>query len=59
MTRTPSSQPLLKCSLELLKHGAKHAPALEAHKSSMTDALVRGWRASVITFVAALSRFLP
>ena len=41
MTCVPPSQPFLKCSLELLKHGAKHAPALEAHKSSMTDTLVR------------------
>ena len=41
MTCMPPSQPLLKCSLELLKHGAKHAPALEAHKSSMTETMVR------------------
>jgi hypothetical protein len=33
------SQPLLKCGLELLKHGVKHAPALEAHKAAMLDCL--------------------
>ena len=35
------SQPLLKCGLELLKHGAKHAPALEEHKELMKGTLVR------------------
>ena len=49
------SQPLLKFSLELLKHGAKHAPALEAHKSAMTETLAaialkkRGGRSSAVT----------
>ena len=35
------AQPLLKCSLELLKHALKHAPALEAHKAAMIQCLVR------------------
>jgi hypothetical protein len=39
--RADNAEPLLKCSLEMLKHGVKHAPALDAHKASMEDTLVR------------------
>ncbi len=57
--RADAAEPLLKCALELLKHGVKHAPALEAHKAAMLECLVRRRGAAAARGAALVVACLP